>query len=202
MSAKITRRAVVSARRAPILAAAVIASLTLLTACGHTAGAGPQATATATVPLPSPTPTLTATPTPTATATSGPTATTCQPDPYGFYSSQTSFVTSLTDAPFAAPPRTKHGLGSAGNNGTVTEGGESGVCTIGSFTTVTAFYTGLLPALGWQFSAPPAAITACLHGATPSKVWWKGSNYFAWYPGVAAGGGSIFWSYTYCSVHS
>lgn len=185
------------ARRAPILAAAVIASLALLTGCGQTVGAGADATATtiATAPPPSPTPTLT------PTATSGPTATTCQPDTYGIYSDQTAFVSSLTDAPLSAPPQTKHGIGSSGNNGSVTSGGESGVCTIGTFATVTSFYTHLLPTLGWQFSAPPTTIAACLHGATPSKVWWKGSNFFDWYDDGNAGGGSIFWSYTYCSVH-
>ncbi|HEX9037413.1 MAG TPA: hypothetical protein VF808_10530 [Ktedonobacterales bacterium] len=207
MSASIERNELMTPRRQPsrraraFAGALLIAGMALLTACGQSSGGTPAATETATVPLPTATATLAPTPTAPATATSGPTATTCQPDPYGIYSEQTSYVASLTDAPFAAPPKTKHGIGSSGNNGTVSEGGESGVCTIGSFTTITTFYDHLLTGQGWQFSAPPSTIAACFHGSTPAKAWWKGLDTFAWYDSGSAGGGSVFWSYTYCAAH-
>lgn len=187
MSGKIKRRA--------LAGAILMAGVALLTACGQTAAVSPAATATAL-------PTATAMPTLTTTPTSAPAATTCQPDAYDIYASQTSFVTTLTDAPFAAPPQTKHGIGSTGINGTVSQGGESGVCTLGSFATVSAFYSHLLQTQGWQYSAPPPTLGPCFQGSTPAKAWWKANDTFAWYDSGSAGGGSVFWSYTYCSVHS
>jgi hypothetical protein len=127
---------------------------------------------------------------------------TCQPDSYGIYASQVGYITGLGDAPLPAPPQTKHGIGSSGDNGTVTQGGESGVCTIGTIETITAFYDQQLPALGWQYSTPPSAIDACFHATRPAQAWWHGFDTFSWALNGDAGGGSIFWSYTYCSAHA
>lgn len=176
----------------------LLTSLAVLVGCG-------QATAGAPVATPSPTfaPTATATAIPTMTATPMASASsTCQPDDYGIYADQAGFLTNLSSAPLPAPPQTKHGIGSTGVNGSVTQGGESGMCTIGAFASVSAFYTQRLPSLGWQYSAPPSALAACFHPSAPAEVWWKGSDTFSWYDQGNAGGGSIFWSYTYCSIQS
>lgn len=180
-----------------LTSAVILFCVMLLAGCGQAGAASPIATQSATA-----TPQSTATPIPSATATSAQASGGCQPDPYSIYAEQTGFVASLTDAPLPAPPQTKHGIGSSGVNGSVSQGGESGMCTIGAFASVTAFYTEHLPSLGWQFSAPPASISACFHDAAPAKVWWKGSATFAWYDGGAAGAGSTFWSYTYCAAQS
>lgn len=176
-------------------------SLLLLAGCGRTS-AGSRAV------TPSPTETILAT----ASSTALPTATVtpmrvstggvCQPDTYGIYADQVSFETNLGEAPLPAPPKTKHGIGSGGSNAGITQAGESGVCTIGAFTSVSTFYTQRLPSLGWQYSAPPTALDACFHGTVPAPVWWKGSATFAWYDGGDAGDGSVFWSYTYCVLQS
>lgn len=186
-----------------LIGAALFTSLSLLAGCGQTATGSPVATPSLTpVSLPTVEPTATTAPTATATPTRAPTSSTCQPDDYGIYADQTGFSTNLTDAPLPAPPKTKHGLGSAGANAGVIQGGESGVCTIGTFASVTTFYSQRLPSLGWQYSAPPTALDVCFHGSVPAQAWWKGSNTFSWYDGGNAGGGSIFWSYTYCSVQN
>lgn len=185
------------AKRIAVLIAAAVLTVCMV-GCGRGVGATGPVTVTAT---PTSTALPTATPSPAPTATRVASDGTCQPDPYGIYADQTTFVTGL-NAPPPAPPKTKHGIGSAGNNGNVTEGGESGVCTIGTFATVTQFYTTQLPSLGWQYSAPPTTLDPCFHGTVPSRVWWKGTGTFSWYDGGNAGGGSTFWSYTYCSVHA
>ncbi len=178
-----------------LIGLALFTSILLLAGCGQTVAGSPVAT---------PSPTLTPQPTAMATATATPTSATasgaCQPDSYGIYADQTGYVANLSDAPLPAPPQTKHGIGSSGVNASVAQGGESGVCTIGTFASVTAFYTQRLTSLGWQYSAPPAAIAACFHGTVPAQAWWKGSTTFSWYDGGGAGDGSIFWSYTYCST--
>lgn len=175
-----------------------VASVVALAGCGQSVAGSPAATPT---PTHAPTATATATEMPTATATSAPAGSTCQPDDYSIYASQNGFVTNLGNAPLPAPPQTKHGIGSGGDNGSVIQAGESGMCTIGTFASVTDFYTQHLSSLGWQYSAPPVALAACFHDPIPAKVWWKGSDTFAWYDSGNAGGGSIFWSYTYCTTH-
>lgn len=179
------------------IAIAMLTGLVLLAGCGETAAGSALRT-----PPPTPTPLPTATATATATPTHSPTATSpCQPDPDGIYAEQAGYVTTLTDAPLPAPPKTKHGIGSGGDDGGVLQGGESGLCTIGTFASITAFLTQHLQSLGWQYSKPPTALSACFHYPVPDQAWWKGSDTFAWYDGGDAGHGSIFWSYTYCSVH-
>jgi hypothetical protein len=76
------------------------------------------------------------------------------------------------------------------------------MCTVGTMATVNDFYNSHLPSLGWRYSAPPANLDPCFHGNVPAKAWWKGKDTFAWYDGGDAGGGSVFWSYTYCSVNA
>jgi hypothetical protein len=89
-------------------------------------------------------------------------------------------------------------------NGNLTQGGESGVCTIGTLASLTNFYTSLLPTQGWHYSAPPAVLTPCFHPTVPAQAWWIGSSTpsatFSWANGGNAGSGSIFWSYGYCQV--
>lgn len=186
-------------RARTLIGIVLLSSLAVLVGCGQAAGGSPVATSS---PIPTPLPTVTPTETETATATSAPTNGPCQTDPYGFYTDQTGFVTSLNAAPLPAPPKTKHGLGSTGVEGGVSQGGESGMCTIGTFASVSAFYNQHLPALGWQYSAPPAALAVCFHNGVPTQAWWKGSTTFTWYDSGDAGAGSIFWSYSYCSVQS
>lgn len=186
----------------PAVRGHVLISIVLLASVAWSAGCG-QATARSLIATPSPTsPLPTATATASPTPTHGPTSSTCQPDLDGIYSDQIGFVASLTDAPLPAPPKTKHGIGSAGVNANLLQGGESGVCTIGTFASVTTFYTQQLTALGWQYSAPPATLDVCFQGSIPAKVWWKGPATFAWYDNGSAGGGSIFWSYSYCSTQA
>lgn len=187
-----------------LIATVLLTSLVILAGC--LAGCAPVAAGS---PDATPSPTRAQLPTATATATVSPSATAsasasgpCQPDTYGIYAEQTGFVTDLAVAPLPAPPLTKHGIGSTGNNASVTQGGESGVCTIGTFDAVTAFYSEHLPALGWRYSAPPSILSVCFHSAVPAQVWWKESDTFSWFDGGDAGGGAIFWSYSYCSVHS
>jgi hypothetical protein len=154
----------------------------------------PTATATATsvaspTPLVSPSPTL------------GPTATTCLPDDFGIYSSQTTYITTLDVFSLPAPPKTKHGIGSAGTNSYGTLGGASGLCTIGTQASIDAFYDAQLPALGWRYSTPPAMVTQkCTAGGAPwtGVHWWKGNDLFSWVGAGNARGGSVFWSYSFC----
>lgn len=185
-----------------VMGMVLLASVVLLAGCGQASAYSPIATSSPTVLLPTATATATATPTAIPPPTHGPTGSTCQPDIDAIYSSQAGFVATLTDAPLPAPPQTKHGIGSAGVNANVLQGGESGVCTIGTFASVTSFYTQRLTALGWHYSAPPTTLGACFHGSVPARAWWKGSSAFAWYDNGSAGGGSIFWSYTYCSTQA
>lgn len=174
----------------------VFAIAVLLLGCAQTSSAAPRPTATS---MPTATPTTTDTPTPSSAAAS----TTCQPDPFGIYSDQAgAYETMLNNIPLPAPPRTLHGIGSTGVSGSVSQGGESGVCTVGTFEQINSFYAQQLPALGWNYSAPPAALTPCFHSGVPQKAWWKGSNTFTWYFQSDAGGGSIFWSVSYCTVQS
>lgn len=196
-----------STRRPPVaMGIALLFSLLLFAGCGHGAAGSVDITAypTDTAPL-SPSATVIpmatfsmASATPTGVRASG----VCQPDPFGIYADQTTFVTTLDEAPLPAPPQTKHGIGSAGANASVMQGGESGVCTIGTFVSVTDFYAQRLAALGWRYAALPPAFAVCYHSALPARAWWKGSETFAWYDNGDAGGGSIFWSYTYCLVQS
>lgn len=166
----------------------------LLIGCAPASSAAPHPTAT---------PWSTATPSATDTATAAPVtaSTTCQPDPFGIYSEQAgAYETTLNSVPLPAPPQTLHGIGSTGVNANVSQGGESGVCTVGTFEQINSFYAQQLPMLGWSYSAPPAALAPCFHSGVPQKAWWKGSNTFAWYFQSDAGGGSIFWSVSYCTV--
>jgi hypothetical protein len=143
----------------------------------------------------------TATAAPTSTATAGPTATTCLPDDFGLYASQTTYTTSLDAFNLPAPPETKHGIGSTGTNSYGTMGGESGMCTIGTQASIDAFYDGQLPTLGWSHSTPPASVTqnCSANGAPWTGVqWWKANDLFSWVGAGDAGGGSVFWSYNFC----
>ena len=176
-------------------------SLLLLAGCGR-ASAGSPASALSPTDTPLPTATSTALPTATVTPVRVSTSGVCQPDTDGIYADQVSFETNLGEAPLPAPPKTKHGIGSGGSNAGIMQAGESGVCTIGAFTSVTTFYMQRLPSLGWQYSAPPTALDACFHGAVPARAWWKGSATFSWYDSGDAGNGSVFWSYTYCVIQS
>jgi hypothetical protein len=185
-------------RAALVLATLLVASTVLLAACGITSSATHLstpvvATDTAT-PLPSPT-------TPPVTPTAGPTATTCLPDAYGLYASQTTYITSLDAFYLPAPPKTKHGIGSTGTNSYGTMGGASGLCTIGTQASINAFYDAQLPALGWSHSTPPSAVTQkCSASGAPwtGVQWWKDNNLFSWGGDGDAGGGSVFWSYNFC----
>lgn len=178
-------------------------SMVLLAGCRHSGAGSLAATMSPTsASLPTVTPTATTPPTATTTPKSATASRSCQPDTYGVYASQSGYVATLTDAPLPAPAQTKHGIGSGGANAVVTQAGESGMCTIGTFAAVTAFYTQRLPALGWRYSAPPPALDACFHTGVPTHAWWKGSDTFSWYDDGDAGGGSIFWSYTYCTAQT
>jgi hypothetical protein len=187
-------------RAALLLATLLVVGTMLLAACGSTASAThlstpalPTDTAT---PLPSPT-----TPPVTPTATAGLTSTTCLPDAYGLYSSQTTYITSIDAFNLPAPPKTKHGIGSTGTNSYGTLGGASGLCTIGTQASIDAFYDAQLPSLGWSHSTPPSAVTqkCSASGAPWSGVqWWKDNGLFSWGGDGDAGGGSVFWSYNFC----
>ncbi len=177
-------------------ALAILSALLCLAACAAPTTPA-RVSATATTPL---APTA-SNATPTSASASGP----CQPDTTGLYAAQTSFVATLPDAPLPAPPQTKHGVASSTTLAHATLRSESGMCTIGTFASVTAFYSQQLPALGWQYSAPPAALYACYPDAGPPELWWKGSNVFSWFQGAyesGDAGGSTFWTYDYCSVQS
>ncbi len=188
-------RGLVSTRACLLVSVFVVA--VLLVGCAQVSSAAPRPTAT-----PSPTaatPTATDTPTPRPASAS----TTCQPDPFGIYSDQAgAYETTLGNVPLPAPPQTLHGIGSAGANAGVSQRGESGVCTVGTFEQINSFYAQQLPALGWGYSAPPAALAPCFRSGAPQKAWWKGASTFAWYFQSDAGGGSIFWSVSYCTVQS
>lgn len=175
--------------RSALAVLCMLLCLALLAACAPTATTRVPATAT-TLPATSATPT--------GAAASDP----CQPDAGGVYAAQTGFVATLPHTPLPAPPQTKQGVASLTQLAHATLQGDTGMCTIGTFASVTAFYTQQLPALGWKYATPPAALYACFPDAGPPIFWWKGANEFAWYEGADAGAGSVFWSYTYCTVQS
>lgn len=125
--------------RSIISSSGLLLTICFCAGCGSVAEV-PTSTATSLPPTATPVP---STPTLTATPPAG-AGSTCQPDPYGIYSGS-GYVTQLTDAPLPAPPETKHGIGSSGTNSGVTQGGKSGVCTIGTNASIAAFYSAQLP---------------------------------------------------------
>jgi hypothetical protein len=75
------------------------------------------------------------------------------------------------------------------------------MCTIGTQASIDAFYDMQLPALGWSHSTPPPMVTqkCSANGAPWTGVqWWKGNGLFSWAGAGDAGGGSVFWNYTFC----
>lgn len=147
--------------------------------------------------------TATATPSPSATATPD---STCQPDTYGLYAQQAGYDTNIDVAGLPAPPQTKHGIGSSGVANGVSRGGFTGMCTIGTADSINAFYTARLPALGWTFGTPPAALTtACTSGGLAfwsGNQWFTNQTLFSWDIEGPAGAGSTFWGYTSCAMVS
>lgn len=186
-----------------LAAALVLLFACLYAACGSSTGIARQDPAPTNTTAPTLVPTVTEVP-PTATSTPVTQTTTCQPDDYSLYANQTTFITILV-AGIPAPPQTKSGIGSSGTNTKFTSGGEVGICTIGTSASITAFFAAHLPALGWSNTAPPAAVVATCssNGEGWSNVqWWKSHTLFSWSAGNNAGGGSIFWSYTFCQAGS
>jgi hypothetical protein len=136
-------------------------------------------------------------------ATAARAETTCLPDDYGLYADQTAYDTAIDVPNVPAPPQTKHGIGDSGTNAYGTFGGDSGMCTIGTAASINAFYTAQLPALGWSHSLPPAAVTQkCTGGGAPwgGVQWWKDKLLFSWSVAGDAGGGSVFWGYSFCQA--
>ena len=127
-----------------------------------------------------------------------PTPPTCTPDVAGIYPTRaydTGNLPNTTDIP--APPLTKDGLGSAGVNGNVSQGGFGGECSAGTAASINSFFTTELPVLGWNHSAPPVLLAPC--GTTGSQ-WWKGHEIFSWNTSGSAGASGVFWGYGECTV--
>jgi hypothetical protein len=77
------------------------------------------------------------------------------------------------------------------------------MCTVGSAASINAFYSAQLPALGWSRSQPSAVVTQkCTAGGAPwgGVQWWKGNELFAWQVSGSAGGGAVFWGYSFCQA--
>jgi hypothetical protein len=126
-----------------------------------------------------------------------PTPPSCQPDDYGIYATR-PYDTTLPNTPaLPAPPLTKDGIGSAGTNGNVTQGGYAGMCSAGSVNSINAFFTTELPKLNWSTSAPPAYFAACGMSGT---LYWKDRDMFQWQTNGSAGASGTFWSFTLCHV--
>jgi hypothetical protein len=128
-----------------------------------------------------------------------PTPPSCQPDSYGIYAAR-PYDTTLPNTPsIPAPPLTKDGLGSAGTSGNVTQGGYAGMCSAGSASAITAFFTTELPHLGWSANTPPTYFSAChMSGA----LYWKDRDIFQLQTNGSAGASGTFWSFTDCHVAS
>ncbi|MGE5333920.1 MAG: hypothetical protein ACM3N4_04405 [Nitrososphaerota archaeon] len=127
-----------------------------------------------------------------------PTSPSCTPDPAGIYPTRSYDGASLPNTTAVpAPPLTKDGIGSAGTNGNVTQGGYGGECSAGAAAGINAFFTTELPALGWHHSAPPSSLAACGISGTQ---WWKGNEIFQWHTDGSAGASGTFWGYGDCTV--
>ncbi len=121
----------------------------------------------------------------------------CTPDSAGIYATR-SYDTTLTSSPgFPAPPLTKDGIGSFGDDGTKSQGGISGMCSAGSGVSINDFFNTELPHLGWHHSTPPSSFAPC--GGSGAQ-WWKGKDIFSWNIEGSAGASGTFWGWGTCHL--
>jgi len=126
-----------------------------------------------------------------------PTPPSCKPDDYGIYATRPYDMMLPNTPSIPAPPLTKDGIGSAGTNGNVTQGGYAGMCSAGSASSINAFFTTELPHLDWSTSTPPTYFTACHMSGT---LYWKSRDMMQWQTNGSAGASGTFWSFTLCHV--
>jgi hypothetical protein len=122
----------------------------------------------------------------------------CTPDSIGIYATRTYDATLSSSPGIAAPPLTKTGIGSFGDNGTKSQGGVSGMCSAGSGSTINSFYNTELPSHGWHHSTPPSSLTGPC--GTSGTQWWKGNIIFSWNIEGSAGASGTFWGWGLCQL--